>query len=218
MTSPPQAVRDALIASFKARGGEVLAQSVATAETTNGVRVICDGGKKADAESALISAGAWSGRLMAQLGVRVPLIAERGYHIQTTQHSWPNDLPPTVFEERAVVLTRFSDALRSTSFLEFSRPDAPADPRKWRRLRRHLDELGIEFSKEPETWMGSRPTLPDYLPAIGRLKSNPRVLYAFGHQHLGLTMAAITSEMIEAAANNSILPFDLSPFEVERFA
>lgn len=217
MTSQPQAVRDALTAGFKSRGGCVLQGTAATIETKSGVSIGCVDGKKVDAELVLVAAGAWSDGLMAQLGVRAPLIAERGYHVQSTQHSWPYDLPPTVFEERAVVLTRFGDTLRSTSFLEFSRPDAPADPRKWRRLREHLDELGIEFSKEPETWMGSRPTLPDYLPAIGRLKSNPRVLYAFGHQHLGLTMAAITSEMIEAIANNATPPCGITPFAVERF-
>jgi D-amino-acid dehydrogenase len=189
-----------------------------TIELNKGVSIECDDGKTIDAESVLIAAGAWSGGLMAQLGVRAPLIAERGYHVQSAHHSWPSDLPPTVFEERAVVVTRFGETLRSTSFLEFSSPEAPADPRKWRRLRRHLDELGIEFSKTPETWMGSRPTLPDYLPAIGRLGSNPRVLYAFGHQHLGLTMAAITSEIIEAIANEAPPPFDLAPFRVERFA
>ena len=217
MTSPPQAVREALISSFRARGGEVLSAAVETIELQNGVSFRCNGGKRVDAQSALIAAGAWSDGLMAQLDVRVPLIAERGYHVQSAQHSWPKDLPPTVFEERAVVLTRFGDTLRSTSFLEFSQPDSPADPRKWRRLQQHLDALGIEFSKTPETWMGSRPTLPDYLPAIGRLKSNPQILYAFGHQHLGLTMAAITSELIEAVANNSTPPFDITPFEVERF-
>jgi D-amino-acid dehydrogenase len=218
MTSQPQAVREALLAGFKSRGGEVLEATAKLIEMKNGVSILCDRGKRAEAESVLVTAGVWSGGLMAQLGVRAPLIAERGYHIQSTQPSWPGDLPPTVFEERAVVVTRFGEAIRSTSFLEFSRAEAPADPRKWRRLRKHLDELGIEFSSTPETWMGSRPTLPDYLPAIGRLGSNSRVLYAFGHQHLGLTMAAITSEIIEAIANKAPPPFDLSPFRVERFA
>jgi len=216
MTSQPQAVRDALIVGFKARGGEVLEATVTTIEMKNGVSILCDGSKRAEADWVLVAAGAWSGGPMAQLGVRVPLIAERGYHIQTMQHSWPSDLPPTVFEERAVVVTRFADALRSSSFLEFSHPDAPPDPRKWRRLQRHLDKLGVQFSK-PETWMGSRPTLPDYLPAVGRLNRDPRVLYAFGHQHLGLTMAAITSEMIEAVANDTPPPIPIEAFQVERF-
>jgi D-amino-acid dehydrogenase len=218
MTSQPQAVRNALIAGFKARGGDVLDATVASIAVNERVSVQCTNGRKGESEFVLIAAGAWSARLMAQLGVRVPLIAERGYHVQSAQHSWPSDLPPTVFEERAVVVTRFGDVIRSSSFLEFSRPEALADARKWDRLRGHLDELGIEFSRTPETWMGSRPTLPDYLPAVGRLERDPRVLYAFGHQHLGLTMAAITSEIIEAVANEAPPPFDLAPFRVERFA
>jgi D-amino-acid dehydrogenase len=165
----------------------------------------------------LIAAGAWSGALMEKLDVKVPLIAERGYHIQSARHSWPEDLPPVVFEERSIILSRFSDGLRMTSYFEFADTERLADGRKWAWLLHHVDELGIAFSKTPDKWMGSRPTLPDYLPAIGRLKSNPRVLYAFGHQHLGMTLAAITAEWIAALASEVGPQADLSFYEIERF-
>lgn len=214
----PQAVREALMEAFKARGGTIAKASVSPVTTDGaGMRVHCSDGTVESADEVMISAGAWSGELMAQFGVRVPLIGERGYHLQTDTHAWPDDLPPTIFEERSLVVTRFTNGLRATSFLEFGRPDAPADPSKWQRLERHLRELGISFSDRPQRWMGPRPTLPDYLPAIGRLKSNPRVLYAFGHQHLGLTMAAVTAEMVEAIATNRQSPVDLEPLRVERF-
>jgi D-amino-acid dehydrogenase len=44
-----------------------------------------------------------------------------------------------------------------------------------------------------------------------------RVLYAFGHQHLGMTLAATTSELIEALAAGARAPIELTPFRVERF-
>ena len=44
--------------------------------------------------------------------------------------------------------------------------------------------------------MGPRPTPPDYLPAIGRSARWSSVYYAFGHQHLGLTLAAVTAEIV----------------------
>ena len=54
--------------------------------------------------------------------------------------------------------------------------------------------------------MGSRPTLPDYLPAIGRSERTPNLLYAFGHQHLGLTLAPITATLVAAlAAQNALV-------------
>jgi D-amino-acid dehydrogenase len=146
------------------------------------------------------------------------VIGERGYSVQSAQHAWPDHLPPTVFEERSMVVSRFDSGLRASSFLEFGRPDAPGDPRKWRTLERNLADLGIAFSETPDRWVGPRPTLPDYLPAIGRLADAPNLFYAFGHQHLGLTLSAVTSEIIAALATDKPPPVDVAPFRIERFA
>jgi glycine/D-amino acid oxidase-like deaminating enzyme len=43
--------------------------------------------------------------------------------------------------------------------------------------------------------MGFRPSLPDSLPIIDSV-CNDRVLLAFGLQHLGLTQAAYSAELI----------------------
>jgi D-amino-acid dehydrogenase len=165
----------------------------------------------------LVASGAWSGALMRCVGAHAPLIGERGYSVQDVEHDWPEDLPTAIFEERSLVLSRFTSGLRVTSFLEFGDPSAPGDPRKWARLHKHLDELGVKFSKAPDRWVGARPTLPDYVPAIGRLKRAPKIYYAFGHAHLGLTMSAITSEVITALATDQPTPFGLKPFNLARF-
>jgi D-hydroxyproline dehydrogenase len=215
--SEPQGARDALMAAFKAQGGEVVHARVD--RLSGGDRVIAhlDGGRAQEAEGALVAAGAWAGRLMRGLGVDAPVIAERGYSVQSADHGWDETLPPTVFEEHAMVVSRFTSGLRASSFVEFGSPDAPGDPRKWRFLERRLGDLGIRFSPEPDRWVGPRPTLPDYLPAIGRLERDPRILYAFGHQHLGLTMSAITAELTASLAQGTEPVIDLAPFRIERF-
>lgn len=215
--SEPQAARDALMAAFKAQGGEVVHARVE--RLSGGDRVIAhlDGGGAREAEGALVAAGAWAGWLMRGLGVDAPVIAERGYSVQSADHGWDETLPPTVFEEHSMVVSRFTSGLRASSFVEFGSPDAPGDPRKWRMLERRLGDLGIRFSPEPDRWVGPRPTLPDYLPAIGRLKRDPRILYAFGHQHLGLTMSAITAELTASLAHGEEPAIDLTPFRIERF-
>ena len=215
--SEPQAARDALMAAFRARGGEVVHGQVA--RLSGGRRIVAqlEGGGACEAEGALVAAGAWAGRLMRGLGVDAPVIAERGYSVQSAEHGWDEALPPTVFEEHSMVVSRFTSGLRASSFVEFGSPDAPGDPRKWRQLEGRLSDLGIGFSSEPDRWVGPRPTLPDYLPAIGRLESEPRILYAFGHQHLGLTMAAITAELTASLAEGRDPPIDLTPFRIERF-
>lgn len=215
--SEPQAARDALLAAFEARGGEVARARVARLATGGRIVAELDGGGVREAEGALVAAGAWAGRLMRDLGVEAPVIAERGYSVQSARHGWDDALPLTVFEERSLVVSRFTSGLRASSFVEFGSPDAPGDPRKWRALERGLSDLGIGFSPEPDRWVGPRPTLPDYLPAIGRLERDPRILYAFGHQHLGLTLAAITAELTTALAEGVAPATDLTPFRIERF-
>jgi D-amino-acid dehydrogenase len=217
--SEPQAVRDALREAFMARGGNFVMGTV-TSVTTNesSVTALLDSGGALTAEAALIAAGAWSRPLMKGLGIDVPLIGERGYSLQSAEHRWPVTLPPVVFEECAMVVTRFTGGLRCSSFVEFGDPDGPPDSAKWDRLARHLRDLGIAFSPTPISWCGPRPTLPDYLPAIGRMESRPRILYAFGHQHLGLTLASVTAELIESLATWTAPRMNIAPFRVERFA
>lgn len=214
----PQAVRDALLADFARRGGETVAAAATRIQAdADSARVTLAGGETIEADLVLVAAGAWSGPLMETLGVRAPVIAERGYSVQWVRHAWPADLPLTVFEERSLVVARFTGGLRASSFVEFGRPDAPPDPRKWRHIERGLSQLGVAVSSTPDRWMGPRPTLPDYLPAIGRLERQPRVLYAFGHQHLGLTLAAVTAELIEALATGAPPRMDLKALRIERF-
>ena len=66
--------------------------------------------------------------------------------------------------------------------------------------------------------MGARPTLPDYLPAIGRSGKADNLFYAFGHQHLGLTLAPITARLIGTLARGETPALDLAPFDINRFA
>ncbi|MGD9966132.1 MAG: NAD(P)/FAD-dependent oxidoreductase [Hyphomonadaceae bacterium] len=213
--SDPQAARDAILASFAERGGESVIGSVTRVEAN--ARVTLAEGASREADAVLVCAGPWSRALMEQLGVRAPLIGERGYHLQSAETNWPRGLPTTVFDENFIAVSRFTTGLRCTSFVEFGSPDAPGDERKWRRLRQRIDELGILFEANPDRWVGSRPSLPDFMPAIGRLARAPKVLYAFGHAHLGLTEAPITAEIIAAIAADKAPPVDIAPFRIERF-
>ena len=180
----------------------------------DGVRL--ETGERIAADRIVVAAGPASGTLLRPLGHKAPLIAERGYHIQCDGTGWPEDMPPIFFEDRSMVVTRFRSGLRATSFVEFGRAASPPDPRKWARLRAHVRELGLPFEEPIAEWMGARPTLPDYLPAIGRSTRHPNLFYAFGHQHLGMTLAAITGELVGGlvAGEESM---DLTPFRVERF-
>ena len=176
-----------------------------------------DNGEVLRADAIVVAAGVASAALLQPLGYRVPMIAERGYHIQCAGAQWPAGLPAVVFEERSMIVTPLRSGLRAASFVEFTRADSRPDPRKWARLRRHVTELGLPFQEPCSEWFGARPTLPDYLPAIGRSRRAANLLYAFGHQHLGLTLAAITGALIAALERREPAEVDLRPFDLERF-
>jgi D-amino-acid dehydrogenase len=216
--SEPQRAREALLSGFERFGGRVIrGEAMAIRPAAEAAEVVLVDGSVLDADKVVVAAGAWSARLMAPLGVRVPLIGERGYSVQSAVHDWPEDLPLTVFEDRALAVARFNGGLRASSHVEFGAPSAKPDPRKWRRIEGHLKALGVAFSDTPDRWCGPRPTLADYLPAIGRLKAHPTVHYAFGHQHLGLTLAPSTAELMAQLAQGRPGPAWLDELRIERF-
>ena len=194
--------------------GVELMESKANLEIAAGGSTFVPG---APSDLVLVAAGVGSAQLMRVAGHRVPIIAERGYHIRSRDFDWPRDLPPLVFEDRGLIVTRFRHALQAASFVEFGSAEAPPDERKWKRLEQHVAELGLPMHSPFERWMGARPTLPDYLPAIGRSGRVSNLFYAFGHQHLGLTLAPVTAELIRSEINGAKPAVDLAPFTLERF-
>jgi glycine/D-amino acid oxidase-like deaminating enzyme len=207
----------AMEAALIARGGRIVRSEAKLARRDHHISIVGH-----DADLVLVTAGIRSRALLEPLGYRVPMIAERGYHIRAPIDAgadhWPADLPPVVFEDRSMIVTRYADAVQAASFVELGDPDAPADPRKWQRLERHVAELGLPIAGPYSRWMGARPTLPDYLPAIGRSTTGANMFYAFGHQHLGLTLAPITAQIVAALVTETAPPVPIPAFSLSRFA
>ncbi|HXH15592.1 MAG TPA: FAD-dependent oxidoreductase [Sphingomonas sp.] len=201
-----------LEAAIEGRGGRIVREAAALVE--DGDRIAIAGH---DFDRVLVTAGVRSRALLEPLGYRVPMIAERGYHIRARADGWPPDLPPLVFEDRSMIVTRYADCVQAASFVELGDPDGPPDPRKWARLEHHVRTLGLPIEGPFERWMGSRPTLPDYLPAIGRSTRHANLSYAFGHQHLGLTLAPATATLVATMLADETPAVPIAPFDLDRF-
>lgn len=169
------------------------------------------------ARQVLIACGAHSAKLVEELtGTRVPLDTERGYHLML-----PNEqqrLPFAVTSlERKFIMTPMADGLRLAGTVEFAGLDAPPSmQRAWQLHRLSQGLFQRDLDAEGATpWMGFRPSLPDSLPVIDRV-ADGRVLLAFGHQHLGLTQAAVTAEWIGRLAQDH-RDAHLDAYKVDRF-
>jgi D-hydroxyproline dehydrogenase len=212
------AARAGLEKALAAQGGAVLLASASQIGIHQGrATATLNTGPQLTPDVLVVATGAHTAPLLHPSEGAVPLIAERGYHLQSTFAAGPHALPPVAFEDRSVIVTQFASTLRIAGFTEFSQPSSPPDLHKWQALANHAGALGLPLHKDSAPWVGSRPTLPDYLPALGRSRAASNLLYAFGHQHLGVTLAAITSELVAALATGSPPSVALAPFDLKRF-
>ena len=194
------------------------AEAVAIEPKLDRVSVALGDGTTGDADLVVVAAGAWSARLAASVGDPVLLESERGYNVTIPR---PNIAlaRQLVFAERKFVATPLAPGLRIGGAAEFAGLDAPA------RLDRAdaLARLARVYLRDLDTrggtrWMGQRPSTPDGLPVIGWSPGKGRVIYAFGHGHLGLTQAATTGRLVAGLLTGDTAGVDMTPYAISRFA
>ena len=216
----PFALTRSYLEAFLARGGKLLREQARRFEMGEHgpVKLVTDRGMH-PLDQVVIAAGAWSRPFAAALGAPVPLDTERGYHLNL---AWNGSAPvlnrPVVVGGPQFVLCPMADGLRLTGGVEFAGLAAPPDFRRIRRLlplaQAVLPGLSGEITRE---WMGHRPSLPDSKPVVGRSRRHGNVWFAFGHGHLGLTLAAVTGRLIADAMAGRAESVPLAPFRAERF-
>lgn len=209
-----------LAKAFEARGGGIQRAAVNALEPLEaGLQVQTEHGPL-EADHVVVAAGAWSHELLKGVGLDVPLETERGYHLTLPRRQLALKQPVGAAERR-FVMTPMRCGLRIVGFTELGGLSLAPIKRRYRSLRRHgtallADDSGLDASAEE--WMGFRPTLPDSLPVIDSHPDITSLHFAFGHQHLGLTQAAITAELLAARVVGEKPAMDLSAYRVTRFS
>jgi len=212
----PKVIWAALLRDVRARGARVVAQPVRSLEAPGRVGLADGAGQGFD--TIVVAAGAWSAGLAASAGDRVLLESERGYNTTIPEPGITLGRE-VIFAERKFVATPLACGLRVGGAAEFAGLAAPPDYRRSATLARLAREYLPDLSVTGGTaWMGQRPTTPDSLPVLGPSPRRPDVLYAFGHGHLGLTLAATTGRLIADQVAGRASPVDLGPFSAARFA
>ncbi|MDT8343910.1 MAG: FAD-binding oxidoreductase [Thermohalobaculum sp.] len=209
----------ALAAFFAAQGGEIRAAEVADIQPGEGGGgiVTLAGGETIAAERVILAAGVWAGRLAERLGHRVLMEAERGYHIMLAN---PSHRPPfpIMLEAAKTVATPMADGLRFGGVAEFAGLDGAEAEAPVALIRRQVRRLFPRLTWEGESvWMGRRPTTADSLPMLGPSPRAPGIVFAFGGQHLGLTMGPRLGRMAAGLAAGAAPNLDLAPYRVDRF-
>lgn len=211
----PKALVDRYMQHFGARGG-VFRQACATAVEPD-CRVILENGEHIPADKVVICAGAFSRSIHGAGTRQLPLDVERGYHVQ---FSGLESLlgGPVGWAEGGFYATPTSEGLRCAGTVEIASLDRPPTPERIAYLTRSAKRM-FRLEEEPtQSWLGFRPTFPDALPVIGPSPASPDILLAFGHQHLGLTLAGITGMLISELVDGRQPSVDIAPYAPGRFA
>lgn len=169
-----------------------------------------------DADRLMICAGAFSKPMAKRFGAAPRLESERGYHamFETPVRSLGR---PTVWMEAGIVLSPMETGLRLATQAEFAGLAPPPDYTRLNRMApRAADMLpGLE-TDALERWMGHRPSTPDSLPYLGRAPGSHRVFFNFGHNHLGLTLGAVSARQALTDWTGALSEIDTAPYRAAR--
>ncbi len=213
----PHGILKNIFKLFLQKGGKFIQTNVTNIEqTSHNETIIRSDNEEFKFEKSVIASGAFSKKLTDQLGEKIPLDTERGYHVHFKEKDHLISRP-VIFLDRGFGMTPMNQGLRAVGTVELGGLKNPPSKKRIEYIIRCAKELLPQLKKHDDEWLGFRPTLPDFLPILGPSLKNKNIIYAFGHQHLGWTLGAITGKIISGIVAGEKTNLDLAPYSSKRF-
>ena len=185
-------------------------------KTATGWKIECDG-QTLEAERVVVCMGVWSARILKEMAFDVPLVAERGYHVEFANPGI--EIFNSIMDVDAkVVVSSMDGGVRIAGQAEFAPIDAPPSEKRSKRLVTVAKSAFPDLeTKKPSFWMGRRPSFPDSLPMLGKVKDQRGLFVNFGHSHYGLMMAPKSGELMGQLVCEERSNTDLQAYSATRF-
>ncbi len=173
-------------------------------------------------DAVVVCAGVQANRVLAGVGVRLPLAAVHGYSVTAPLRHVDGMPPPgpraAVMDERfKIAISRLGQRIRVSGMAELggSLDDMAAAP--LRTLYRTLDDWfpGAASTREAQHWKGARPMLPDGPPVLGA-SGAPGVWLNLGHGSSGWALACGSARVLAEQLSGREAPLDVSGLSVAR--
>jgi D-amino-acid dehydrogenase len=181
-----------------------------------GVEVTLSDGTRISACQVIITAGAYSRELALMAGDRIPLQTERGYHLEFDLDQPPLQRPVSA-GSRGFYMTPMVGRLRAAGTVELGGLNPKPSRHRLDRLQQGVNHYFPHLGPANRHWLGFRPSIPDSRPVISASKYGNDIIYAFGHGHIGITLAPITAELVYALLTTTTPPIDLDDYSAGRF-
>jgi D-amino-acid dehydrogenase len=172
------------------------------------------------ADRYVLALGSYSTKMLAPLGVRIPVYPVKGFSI--TVPITHNEKAPesTIMDEtHKVAVTRLGDRIRVGGTAQLSGFNLDLEEGRRRTLEFVVQDLFPEGGdvKKASFWTGLRPMTPDGTPIVGATKF-PNLMLSTGHGTLGWTMAAGTGRVMADLISGRRPDIDMEGLTVARYA
>lgn len=148
------------------------------------------------ADRVLVAAGAWSGNLLAELGLQVPVEPVRGQMI--LYKCAPDFLTSMVLAKGRYAIPRRDGHVLVGSTLEHVGFDKTTTEDALESLKASAAQLvpALEHAQVVAHWAGLRPGSPDGVPYIGEVPGLPGLWLNCGHYRNGLVLAPASCQLL----------------------
>ena len=202
---------------FIKKGGKFNKLNIQNIEFDNDKPIFITEAQRFVFDKAVIACGAFSKKLTDDLGEKIPLDTERGYHVhfKNCDHLLSR---PVIFQNRGFGVTPMEQGLRVVGTVEFGGLDNPLSKSRIKNLINNAKYMFGELPDHEDEWLGFRPTLPDFLPVMGPSSKHKNIFYCFGHHHLGWTLGPISGKIVSGMIAEENTNLNLTPYSPVRFS
>ena len=202
---------------FLKKGGKFKKSNVQKIKFNNQTPIFKTDIKEYKFDKIIIACGAFSKQLTDNLGEKIPLDTERGYHVhfKNCDHLLSR---PVIYSNRGFGITPMEQGLRVVGTVEFGGLKNPLSKSRIKNLINNAKHMLGDLPVHEDEWLGFRPTLPDFLPVIGPSKNYKNVFYCFGHHHLGWTLGPISGKIVSGMLAEENTNLNLDPYSSVRFS
>ena len=204
---------------FIKSGGKFVRESCIDLQYIEDKWVIFSNKNKSYFDQVVVSTGPWSKNILSNLGYNIPLAWERGYHHHFSTKKKISINPAIYDVEGGFVYSSNGSDVRVTSGVELTFLDAVENEIQINESIKKLRKI-IPLNKKliDKPWLGSRPTIIDSLPMIGKAPKHKNLWFNFGHNHIGLSTSAGSAVIISEMIQNKKTSINADPFSPKRFS
>lgn len=170
-------------------------------------------------DAYLVALGSYSTRMVAPLGLRLPVYPVKGYSITVPIVDAARAPVSTLLDESyKVAITRLGDRIRVGGMAEISGFNRDLPEARRATLEYSLGSLfpGAGDVERASFWSGLRPMTPDSTPVIGGTRY-PNLFLNTGHGTLGWTMACGSAQVIADLMSGTTPAIETSDLALSRY-